>query len=255
VAIVLFQTLSPIRSPRYCLPVVLPLTILTAHGLCAVHGLLSRYSKIAALLALALLLAFTLMTPRGYRRDRIAGYASVAEKIPFLPGGRVLLISSDSLGEGAFIVERLLRDSSRSDVVLRGDKVLSESSWNGDMYRLRMTTTAEVRAYLDALPVHFIVLDHYGHRGEKLRPHHTLLREVLAAAPDDFPRIGVCPVSRGGKPCKECIEVYENLRAREHTFRVIRIDMSNTQLGRILELRNPNAEDESDPRHGQGFRR
>lgn len=240
VAIFVCQVLSPFRAERYFLPATLPLTILAAETLGWLLNSstgpvrIPRVAFAAALVTVAI--ATTVPIPV---RPHLAGYAAAADSLPRRDGGTVTLVSSDELGEGAFIAEAVQADRPRRDVVLRGSKVLSNSTWNGDGYRLRLTTPAEVRAYLDDVPVNYVVLDNYGYRGARSRPHHELLREVVRGAPDAFRPAGEFPVFRDGKRCDESIEVYENVAARGRFFRTIRIDLSTSQLGRVLELRNP----------------
>ncbi len=238
IAILTFQTLSPIRELRYFLPALVPLTILAAHGLEVIRGALGRRSRLAAGVTVAALAASTVAIHRGAMPARYSGFGAIAEAIPSRPGGRVILISSGELGEGAFIVERLLRDHDRSDAVLRGSKVLFGSRWRGD-YQLRLKTVEEVRAYIEDVPVHNIIVDEYEWPGREAGPHRALLSRALAADPAAFPLVGVFPLRRDERPCQGSIKLYENRAARDREFRVIRIDMTDRLPGRVLELRNP----------------
>jgi hypothetical protein len=237
-SILVFQAFAPFGSARYLLPLTLPLTMLAVEPLSwwrempAKRMSFLRFVVPATLASLAVVL-----TPQRPPRARLSGYAAAADHIPQRDGGSVILVSSDELGEGAVIAETLQRDTSRQDVVLRGSKVLSNSYWNGDGYRLRMETAAELRAYLDAVPVNYLVLDHFGNRAERMRPHHELLRTIVQSAPETFALIGTFPVFWDGAVCGPGIEIYENLSARERYFQTIRLDMTTSQLGKVLELR------------------
>ena len=61
------------------------------------------------------------------------GYRRLAQAIVRVGGEPVesVLISSDALGEGAFIAELAQLDSRPGRFVLRSSKILAESSWMG----------------------------------------------------------------------------------------------------------------------------
>src|SRR5712691_1356777 len=102
-------------------------------------------------------------TASGHR----AGYAQVAASLPV--AGPVILVSSDTSGEGAMVVECLVRDDARNRIVLRASKMLASSDWMGGNYRSLTTSVAEVRDLLNAIPVQFIVLDASGFIDEGMR--------------------------------------------------------------------------------------
>jgi hypothetical protein len=236
-------------ATRYLLPALFPLLVLFAEGLAWMRdGLRERAASpivvVAALLVLTTVAAATAQRKVSPWRT---GYGAVARSIPYENRGPVVLVSSDSRGEGSLIVERLLGDRCRAGVVLRASKVLSRSTWDGDHYELTKRTVTEIREFLNELPVHFVVLDDYGARGSVVQPHHDLLhraldprREILrhtveGRAPN-FRKVGEFPIYRNGKAVDGTVWVHENLAARDRHPEVIRIDLPTT-LGRELELR------------------
>jgi len=145
---------------------------------------------------------------------RVDGYRAVVDSIPYRPQGSVILVSSDSPGEGAFVAGRLEHDRDRAGVVLRGSKVLGDSNWNGNDYRLRFGSAVEVGEYLRSVPVHYVVIDESATR----EPHHELLKEAVSSAPEEFRLTGRFAIS--GRRHGEVL-VYENLPARARAANVL----------------------------------
>jgi hypothetical protein len=214
VAVFVFQSVFPVGGEvRFLLPALPPLLLLGARGLSLVaDGVLSALPGgrwIGIPLVGVLLLA---MLP-GSMPPNVHGYGAVADAIPGENGKSVALISSSSLGEGAFIVERRLRDPQRRGYTLRASKELGSSTWLGGHYRGRFTTEAEVHQHLIRSPIRYIVVDEFGSRWQPEEPHQELLRRVLRAAPEMFVLRGVFPMRRGGQTDAQGVFLYENIAA------------------------------------------
>lgn len=218
---------------RFLLPALPAVLILSLHGL----HLLSEHApagprireRLAVVLAALLVLATAMRSfPPGVR-----GYGQVAAAIP--DRGAVVLVSADPLGEGAFIVERRIRDPGVKGVVLRASKVLSSSTWTGDGYRLRMHDPGEVRKYLGGVPVQYVVLDDC-RPDRRSSQHQELLRRALQAKGGDFLLRGRFSLAIGRQTLADCISLWESRSARGHAPALIRIDMGS-RLGKVLELR------------------
>lgn len=108
------------------------------------------------------------------------GYARIAATIAEDPAlaETVVLVSSDSIGEGATVAEIAMRDRRPQHVVLRGSKVLSSSSWMGEDYQALFSSTAELRDFLERARVELVVLDDMA--GVSETPDRQQLRAVLA---------------------------------------------------------------------------
>jgi hypothetical protein len=117
----------------------------------------------------------------------------------------VMLIVSDTLGEGMFISEVAGREPRPRRRVLRGSKVLAQSGWNGKDYRLLYRTPAEVLAFLDT-GVEAVVLDTSGVTAGEL--HQQLMRETVRSHPERFESLGYFPVTRAGHTIEGAIEVW-----------------------------------------------
>jgi hypothetical protein len=103
-----------------------------------------------------------------------AGYVDLLRQLP-LPA-RILVSSPDAEGEGACVAEVNLLDKRVVSFVLRGSKVLSQSGWDGENYRLLVTNAKEVETRLDQLAVNEVILDT---PGSATPPHHVLLKEAI----------------------------------------------------------------------------
>jgi hypothetical protein len=82
---------------------------------------------------------FVVTTAQHFSRTGLLGFAPVAHAlVAEHPKGAIFLVSSDTLGEGAFISEVAVNDSCRpAQIVLRASKLLTDSSWTGRDRRIR----------------------------------------------------------------------------------------------------------------------
>ncbi|MEO1998703.1 MAG: glycosyltransferase family 39 protein [Planctomycetaceae bacterium] len=232
---ILFLFAAPIISaPRYFLPFLAGMMILYARGL---ETLLCRMPgpKPFVWTVISCLAALAVVTAPGRVPTPVTGYAVAAESFGDPDRERVTLISSNPRGDGAFVAERLLRDRHRSEFVLRASKVLEQSNWSGGRYRVRFSTYDQLSEYLNSVPVHFIVIDDFGHRSDAKLTHHELLKELLVGSPEQFPLIAGFPVDFQGRRHEDAIRVYENRSARGRHPVHIELDM-NSSLGRSLQL-------------------
>jgi 4-amino-4-deoxy-L-arabinose transferase-like glycosyltransferase len=194
---VTFQLILPLTAQgRYFMPSAAAIILLFARGLTLSGRRLGPLALVAGCFAAS-----------GFPRvQRVDGYWAAVDSIPYRAQGDTILVSSDATGEGAFVAERLEHDRARGGVVIRGSKVLGNSSWAGTHYRLIFQNPVEVSHYLQSVPVRYIVID----RSAVPEPHQKLLEEAVRSAPEVFPLTGRFLVSgaRYGE-----ILVFENLRA------------------------------------------
>ncbi|MGE0591709.1 MAG: ArnT family glycosyltransferase [Vicinamibacterales bacterium] len=140
------------------------------------------------------------------------GYARIAATIAEDPTltHAVVLVSSDSIGEGATVAEMAIRDRRPQHVVLRGSKVLSSSSWMGDNYHALFRSATELQDYLERARVALVVMDDTA--GISDTPDRHQLRAALAdetqwaasvpapAGVQLFRRRGALPATPGRAP-------------------------------------------------------
>ena len=153
--------------------------------------------------ALFLTSGFT-VKPKGY-----SGFSGAAQDILNDPDNAqaVLLISSDATGEGIFISEIAVREKRPGHTVRRASKVLASSSWSGGGYKAKYENETELLHFLEKEPLRLLVLD------ETILPdrrvaHHDLLRRTVANNPARFTLLKSYPVTRGGIPQPQTIQVY-----------------------------------------------
>ncbi|MDQ6679187.1 MAG: hypothetical protein M3Z09_18045, partial [Acidobacteriota bacterium] len=111
----------------------------------------------------------------------------------------VILVCSESDGEGLLISEMVMQEPILHHSVVRATKLLSRSDWNGIVSGLLYTTPEAVANVLKEENVRAIVLDSYPARTPYV--HQQLLRKAIDALPAVWVPIGTFG---GGK-----IQVYE----------------------------------------------
>lgn len=230
---------------RYAVSLIPALYIFLAAGaVYAMHrtplGRLTGRWRLAAVATPAVLLAGWGSATAPAKRG--TGHSVVATEVLARADLRdaVLLISSDSRGEGSFIAEVAMREKRPGHIVLRASKVIAEGSWGGRRQNMLMHTPKELMSYLDSVGVGAVIVD------VSRRPVHayeTLLWETLKAHPDRWERIFVSPAadSPGGltprgttpAPSQRTITVYK-VRGREAApSGKIRIDLRR-RIGKFV---------------------
>lgn len=213
-SVVIFQAVFPVgRDGRFLFLALPALCLLAARGLCLVLGGAVPALALPRPVVAALVGGLLLGTLPGRLPRQIRGYGDVAEAIPTGEGPSVALVSSSTFGEGAFVVERRLRDPERMNYTLRASKELGESTWIGREYRGRFTSPEELRKYLEASPIRYLVLDEFGSRLQPEEPHQELLRQAVRGAPELFVLRRVLPMRRGDETVADGVYLYENTAA------------------------------------------
>jgi len=136
-----------------------------------------------------------------------SGFSAPAALLLGSPSGApsMTLIVSDVRGEGMFISEMARREPRPRRRVLRGSKVLAQSGWNGEGYRLLHRNPPEVLAFLDS-GVEVVVLDRSGVTAGE---HHVqAMAETVRRHPERFEGLGRFPVRRAGRVIDGAIEVW-----------------------------------------------
>lgn len=199
-------------EPRYLLPAAPSLLVLAAAGLdlCA-RRLVTQATAIGpARLAMmvCLLVSIHLLAQRP-RAGGVRGLAAVADTLTnsqaALKNG--LMISSDPVGEGAFIAQIALREQRPGRRILRADKILADSNWDARVYRNRFETPAQVLEQLVAAKVKMLVVDSSIPRRNRL-PHHQQIKQVITDFPERWQEIGAYAATRDGKCVANALKVY-----------------------------------------------
>ncbi len=148
--------------------------------------------------ALCIAVAFVLFFSTGftvYHRTTF-GLIEIAQYLQ-RPGFEksTVLVAARAVIEGVTVSEIAMRDTRPGHTVVRASKAVGSSDWDGSNYRARLNTPAELMAYLQSVPVDFIVLDLIQPDAGAIKPH-ALMLEALAAYPQNFQSLGVYPTNR-----------------------------------------------------------
>lgn len=181
-AILVFHCISPTPpDDRYMIP-ALPLLLLFAalgiRWLSTAVPVLNLLPKFAAATIVFFCLGWFARTTFAFSRKPEIGFDKTAASLsPARVTDEVVLICSDSFGEGAFITSMALDDPSRIEhVVLRGSKILSENPWFLGNYHPNFANSTELENYFEQTPVDAIVVDESRHLWE---PDFALLTQTI----------------------------------------------------------------------------
>jgi Dolichyl-phosphate-mannose-protein mannosyltransferase len=192
IACCLFLVLLPFPLDHYFLITALPsLAVLIGGGIEALRAGVARLwmdsgrAPEAIIFSLATLIA-------GWKASHVAqkpdlGYHRMVAAC-LLCRGNVSLVAGDALNEGALIAEGSLADVHRTRTILRGSKVLANSTWSDHNYRMLYATTEDVDQFLDRANVGLIVLQ----TGAGMKPHVVQLDDAIAHNPA-WVRVNVSP--------------------------------------------------------------
>jgi hypothetical protein len=92
-----------------------------------------------------------------------------------------MLVSSGRWGEGAWIAVSSLAEQRPASFIARATKVVAETGWSGEGYRLVTATQEEVCRRLDELALDVVIL--HTPENSRPRPHHTLLQSTMITSP------------------------------------------------------------------------
>ena len=179
---VFHSVVYPITGSRYFIAPFACAALFAAAGLhwVATHAPWPRLSRPehrrwCAAGALAALVLVTFSSPPRIER----GFADAARVVlPRLPATNVTtLVSSDPVGEGAFVAYVAEHEPSPRSFVLRGSKLFASDTWMGLNYFVRYQDSQSILAALDMARVEFVVLDD---ASQEL--HHRLLTEAVSTS-------------------------------------------------------------------------
>ena len=168
-------------NARYLLP-ALPICLWLA--VCGARSLGARFPPrlrmpVTALLVL-LFAADVARLAAGFESRAHHGIGAMADWVLSRPPGVVLVSDGDSgvNTSGMFIVEMAVREARPGHIVLRGNKTLSLSTWDGQERRILHDTVDEVSAFLAGIPVRYVVLDD-GPSAGAVEPANEILRVAM----------------------------------------------------------------------------
>jgi 4-amino-4-deoxy-L-arabinose transferase-like glycosyltransferase len=184
-----------------------------------------RWAGLAAA-ALAALSLFQVWTP--VRKIESGGRAVACWMHAEFQGQRqAVLLASHYQTEGVLIAEFGQLRPDPAYYVLRGSKILADSDWNGQDYRLRATNTRAVEELLDQVPVRFVALDEYP--GSPAPPHCRLVEQLMRERAGKWKPVREFPMRSGLPVIPGKLRVYERQDGSSFEVRLVKVD-----LGRML---------------------
>ena len=145
----------------------------------------------------------------------------------------IVLVSSDTKGEGAFISDVAQAEERPGHIILRASKVLSKSTWTGYQYQVLQKTEEELAAYLEGVPVGVVILD-TSIPLSKQYEHHRMLIRYLEGSVEKWSFAGSYTMNRGGALYPNALRVYVQEGHQDRPMGRISIDMG-AMLNRSIE--------------------
>ena len=209
-----FHSIFPIQpDERYLLPIVPVALLFAVEALQYVCQQLEKRVSlslhlVAAVVGVVLLLGTYLEF--GFSRKDWHGYGEVASFVTQKPEwtNSIILVSSDSTGEGMLIAEVALGDQRPHRYVLRASKMLAKDTWGGLRYRKLFDSPTAVMDFLTSVPVGILVLDTSVTHGQ-VQEHHQQLQSMVHLFSDKWHLVGQYDLTRKGRFYPQAIQVYE----------------------------------------------
>ena len=189
------QMMTPVSlDMRYKTSLLCLTALLTAAALYRLswQRRLKPATQALVLTALTLLVLASQPTPRA---RSVTGYRGVAQSLAKRSGLQVIMICSDTMGDGAVVSEFQIQQPLFKVCVLRADKMLASSTWMGANYKMNpeTDTVEKIDDYLTRQPVHFLILDEWG---EESGEHYRLLNQLVAERPERYELVATYPIIR-----------------------------------------------------------
>ena len=182
----LVLSLAPVGiETRYCFAVLPCLLLLFGYALRA------AFERIEALplrsLILVTVLASLLSAGSRVQPERARGLAPALNCVDRLAKpDSVILVSSVNAAEVLIVADLAARDSHRpSKTIVRANKLLAAADWNMTRYRLRFQQPEQVLEELRRKSIDMVLVSSPGTSDHTL-PHHELLLQTLAGAPEEW---------------------------------------------------------------------
>jgi hypothetical protein len=103
----------------------------------------------------------------------------------------VILVSSDSDGEGLLISEVAMREKRLTHRILRATKALSRTDWNGGAYECFYQTPEDLMKFLRDANIGLVVLDTFPARIPYR--HHAVILQAIKKYPQNWSLVGAFP--------------------------------------------------------------
>ena len=225
-----FQSLVPAAlEPRYLLPLVPPLLILSVHGLSIIWEWLRGFKPSInswRLIAVLLFLASFLISSWGIATKSSFGVIQAVQQIDehTTSTNQTVLIAMDSSLEPAAVAEIAMADNNRPlFFAIRGSRLLGGGGFNNFQYIPRFQTVAEVMGAIDEYNIPLILLRNDGN--PKNWEHIRRIEQAMVLFPERF-------------------QVISKLEGKETPIRLVRVRGNETKpadIDKLLALSAPRA--------------
>jgi dolichyl-phosphate-mannose-protein mannosyltransferase len=233
VAIILFHLfvpLAPVRHHRYLISVLPPILLIAAYGVRWVAkrlpwGVAREWGQLlvgSGVLVAFFLGRFTIPSKPHYGFDQVA--RELVNDSACVDCA--ILTSSTGDGDGMFITQVAMQERRPGHFVLRGDKVLSRSDWDGNRYELLQSDADSVNRFLLSVPVEFVVIDDTSPK--RAVAHHDLLIKALRQNSQVWAQVQPANAST-----QKDILLYKNRAFLPNKKPRIHVDM-HYSLGRVI---------------------
>ena len=226
----LFQTIVPASFEIRHLAIAFPCVVLLAFT--AVPQLFGRFGRAGAIGAGVAVLLLTVpwaMPTRYSELFRIAAPQIVSRLAA--ASNKAVLITSNGPGEGRLVACMAALDPKARYFCIRATKLIVDTDWGAVDYHLLATTKEEVLNKLDSVPVSYVAVHDMGRKG---LPHHALLQESLASAPDRW-RLTKVLESFSIPGGKDTLSIYEASANLVKPVTTLNLDM-HLKLNRTIVL-------------------
>jgi hypothetical protein len=170
-AIMIFQMTAPSGlDPRYIVGVIAPIIVLAAMGIGELStdlaGFFGQRGSRRMVVLLATVLTLAVIAPRLESMLRVGqkptiGMIEAAGAVTADPENlnRTVLVSSDGIGEGAFVVEMAQHSSQKPYIIARASKLLASANFLMEDYVARYQNSEELGKEVERLAIRFVVID------------------------------------------------------------------------------------------------
>jgi hypothetical protein len=230
------QLATPVSmDPRYLISLIGPFAFLAAMGLHLLVTARGWSSWRRGLLFACLAGLIAVGIPPGFS-PRVTGYRDLVT--PFAEEGRptIVLVCSDSRGDGAIIAEFRLQNREELIFLIRADKVLASSTWMGQNYELSFDDEDSLVVFLESKGFDYVILDSFREAGAR---HHELLERAITGDPSRFLLVRTSPIvrRRGDLIQHGTARIYEVVANRGDQPRTIQFEIPNFPGGDLFEVR------------------
>jgi hypothetical protein len=200
----------PTGSPSRFMVSLVPVIVLFAAA--GVQFLACRFlpaARGAPALYLAVAMVFMVRVFQVPDDLKFSGFRQIVAALASVPmqARRVVLIASDSKGEGAMVAAIAMAEPRPYTYALRGSKILVEEDWLQRSSTERTGGVAEMAALLARIPVDVVVIDASLPQANR-RPYHDKLAEAVTQAGAAWRALPPFSVERAGRVFPDALHLY-----------------------------------------------